>query len=194
MLTEPEQYAQAALTAVSEGYDAIKVDTVAMDRHGNWNQQNLNGPLTDKILRTGYDRMAAIRDAVGPDVDIIAEMHAFTDTTSAIQFGRMIEELGIFYYEEPVMPLNPGQMKQVADKVNIPLAAGERIYWRWGYRPFPGKRQPERDSARYLHLRRHHRSEENLRYGARLRQNGANPRLRRADFHSGGAAYGNRDP
>ncbi len=48
MLTEPEQYAQAALTAVSEGYDAIKVDTVAMDRHGNWNQQNLNGPLTDK--------------------------------------------------------------------------------------------------------------------------------------------------
>ncbi len=95
-----------------------------MDRHGNWNQQNLNGPLTDKILRLGYDRMAAIRDAVGPDVDIIAEMHAFTDTTSAIQFGRMIEELGIFYYEEPVMPLNPGQMKQVADKVNIPLAAG----------------------------------------------------------------------
>ncbi|MEA1393021.1 mandelate racemase/muconate lactonizing enzyme family protein, partial [Salmonella enterica] len=136
MLTEPEQYAQAALTAVSEGYDAIKVDTVAMDRHGNWNQQNLNGPLTDKILRLGYDRMAAIRDAVGPDVDIIAEMHAFTDTTSAIQFGRMIEELGIFYYEEPVMPLNPAQMKQVADKVNIPLAAGERIYWRWGYRPF----------------------------------------------------------
>lgn len=66
MLTEPEQYAQAALTAVSEGYDAIKVDTVAMDRHGNWNQQNLNGPLTDKILRLGYDRMAAIRDAVGP--------------------------------------------------------------------------------------------------------------------------------
>lgn len=64
-------------------------------------------------------------------------MHAFTDTTSAIQFGRMIEELGVFYYEEPVMPLNPAQMKQVADKVNIPLAAGERIYWRWGYRPFP---------------------------------------------------------
>lgn len=43
MLTEPEQYAQAALTAVSEGYDAIKVDTVAMDRHGNWNQQTSTG-------------------------------------------------------------------------------------------------------------------------------------------------------
>ena len=63
-------------------------------------------------------------------------MHAFTDTISAIQFGKMIEPLGVFYYEEPVMPLNPKQMKKVADAVSIPIAAGERIYTRWGYRPF----------------------------------------------------------
>ena len=77
-----------------------------------------------------------MREAIGPDVDIIAEMHAFTDTTAAIQFGRMIEELGIYYYEEPVSPLNPKQMKKVAESVNIPIASGERIYTRWGYRPF----------------------------------------------------------
>ncbi len=48
----------------------------------NWNQQNLNGPLTDKNSASGLgDRMAAIRDAVGPDVDIIAEMQRLTDTT-----------------------------------------------------------------------------------------------------------------
>ncbi|WP_448343563.1 mandelate racemase/muconate lactonizing enzyme family protein [Desulfovibrio piger] len=78
----------------------------------------------------------AMRDAIGPDVDIIVEMHSFTSAAPAIQFGRMIEELGVLYYEEPVMPLNPKMMKQVADHVNIPLASGERIYWRWGYRPF----------------------------------------------------------
>ena len=44
----------------------------------------------------------------------------------------MIEELGVLYYEEPVMPLNPKMMKQVADHVNIPLASGERIYWALG--------------------------------------------------------------
>ncbi len=57
------------------------------------------------------------------------------------------------------MPLNPAQMKQVADKVTIPLAAGERIYWRWGYRPFPGKRQPERWFVARISAipRRHHR-------------------------------------
>ncbi len=136
MLIEPKQYAEAALIAVSEGYDSLKVDAIAMDEKGNWNQRNLNGVLSDRTLRLGYNRLKAIRDAVGPDVDIIAEMHSFTDTTAAIQFGRMIEELGIYYYEEPVMPLNPKQMKKVADNVRIPIAAGERIYTRWGYRPF----------------------------------------------------------
>lgn len=136
MLVEPAQYAEAARIAVAEGYDAIKVDTIAMDDKGNWNQRNLNGVLPDKVLRLGYNRLKAIKDAIGPDVDIIVEMHSFTDTTAAIQFGKMIEDLGIYYYEEPVMPLNPKQMKKVADNVNIPIAAGERIYTRWGYRPF----------------------------------------------------------
>ena len=136
MLIAPEHYAEAARTAVAEGFDAIKVDPIAMDEHGNWNKRNLTGVLSDRTLRLGYNRVKAMREAIGRDVDIIVEMHSFTDTTAAIQFGRMIEELGIYYYEEPVMPLNPKQMKKVADNVNIPIAAGERIYTRWGYRPF----------------------------------------------------------
>lgn len=136
MLVEPQQYAEAALAAVGEGYDSIKIDVLAMDENANWNQRNLNGVLSERTLRLGYNRLKAVREAVGPDVDIIVEMHAFTDTTAAIQFGKMIEELGVYYYEEPVMPLNPKQMKKVADNVNIPIASGERIYTRWGYRSF----------------------------------------------------------
>ncbi|EIC0518917.1 mandelate racemase/muconate lactonizing enzyme family protein [Salmonella enterica subsp. enterica serovar Chester] len=136
MLTTPEQYAEVALKAVSEGFDAFKVDPLGMDEKGNWNVENFTGVLSGKIIRRGYERLRAMREAVGPDVDIIVELHAFTDTTAAIQFGKAIEELGIFYYEEPVMPLNPAQMKKVADNISIPLASGERIYTRWGYRPF----------------------------------------------------------
>jgi L-alanine-DL-glutamate epimerase-like enolase superfamily enzyme len=136
MLTEPKQYAEVALAAIAEGYDAIKVDPIGMDEKGNWNLRDLTGVLPARTVRLGYDRLKAMRDAVGPDVDIIVEMHCFTDTTAAIQFGRIIEELGIFYYEEPVMPLNPKQTKKIAESVNIPIASGERIYTRWGYRPF----------------------------------------------------------
>ena len=45
-------------------------------------------------------------------------------------------EFRIAAYEEPVMALNPGQLKQVKDGINIPIAAGERVYTRWGFRPF----------------------------------------------------------
>ena len=136
ILVEPKQYADAALQALADGYDSIKVDVNEMDEFGNVKKRNLCGPQPQKVLRVGYDRLKAMREAVGPDVDIIVEAHALTDSTSAIQFGQMIEELGVFFYEEPVMPLNPKQMKKVADNVNIPIAAGERVYTRWGFRPF----------------------------------------------------------
>jgi L-alanine-DL-glutamate epimerase-like enolase superfamily enzyme len=135
-LVQPAAFAEAAQCAVAEGYSALKVNAIAMDGEGNWNSQQLYGPLSEKTLRLGYNRIKAIREAVGADIDIIVEMNAFTDTRAAIQFGRMIEELGIFYYEEPVMPLNPKQMKRVSDDLNIPIAAGERIYSRWGFLPF----------------------------------------------------------
>ena len=57
------QYAEAARIAVAEGYDALKVDTVAMDHEGNWNKRYLTGPLPDKVLRLGYDRLVAMREA-----------------------------------------------------------------------------------------------------------------------------------
>lgn len=47
----------------------------------------------------------------------------------------MIEEFRTSAYEEPVMSLNPMQLKEVHDNVNIPIAAGERVFTRWGFRP-----------------------------------------------------------
>ena len=136
MLAAPEEYARVAKMAVAEGFDAVKVDPIVFDAQGVFNPFPFQGPVSHRFLKLGYQRLQAIREAVGSDIDIIVEMHAFSDTTAAIQFGQMIEELGIYYYEEPVMPLHPGQMKKIADKVKIPIAAGERIYTRWGYRPF----------------------------------------------------------
>jgi len=136
ILITPAQYAKAAEKALADGYDCIKVDVNEIDMEGNAKKRNLEGCLSIKELQLGYDRLKAIRDAVGKDVDIIVEAHALTDTTSAIKFGRMIEDLDIYFYEEPIAPLNPKQMAIVARNVNIPIAAGERVFTRWGFRPF----------------------------------------------------------
>lgn len=140
VLTSVEQYAEEARRAVEDGYDAIKVDVLAHNAEGQPTREALTGRLSQQTLRLGIARVAAIREAVGPDVDIIIENHANTDTGAAIQFAQALEPYNIYFYEEVNTPLNPELTLAVKDKTAIPLAAGERIYSRWGYRPFIEKR------------------------------------------------------
>ncbi|GHV94041.1 racemase [Spirochaetia bacterium] len=135
-LAKPEDYAEAARKAMAEGYDAVKVDPVCMTPEGKELGWSNYGILTYDHIKTASDRVAAIRKAGGEKLDIIIELHSLTDSNSAVQLGRELEQYNIFYYEEPVMPLNSRSMKEVANKVRIPIASGERIYARWGYRPF----------------------------------------------------------
>jgi mandelate racemase len=132
-----EDYARQARIAVDQGDDAVKVDVLTFERDGSHiPSSRLEGPISDSILRLGAERVQAIREEVGPDVDIIIENHARTDLVSAIQFARAIEEYHIFFYEEINTPLNAKLLKDAKDKISIPIASGERIYTRWGYLPF----------------------------------------------------------
>lgn len=140
-LIEPEEYAEVTRAVMSEGYDSIKVDPIIFsdqtDGKGPW---KITGPLQNKVIRTVYNRIAAMRKAGGDDLDIIIEMHSNTDTTAAIQIGQALEDLRIFYYEEPCHPLNVENMLEIKNNVKIPIASGERIYTRWGFREFLEKR------------------------------------------------------
>jgi L-alanine-DL-glutamate epimerase-like enolase superfamily enzyme len=87
-------------------------------------------------MRLFGDRLRAIRDAVGSDVDIIFESHSLMGAASAIQMGEVIEEVGCMMYEEPVNYLNSAVHKKVAENVKVPIAGGERLYHRWDVRPY----------------------------------------------------------
>lgn len=139
MLVTPDEYAQAALAAIEDGYNAIKVDPLEIDRNGidcvfqNHNR-NYSGLLLADQIRMGEERIAAMREAIGNDADIIVEIHSLLGTNSAIQFAKAIEKHRIFLYEEPIHPLNSDNMQRVARESGIPVATGERSYTRWGYR------------------------------------------------------------
>jgi galactonate dehydratase len=129
-------YVAAAKHAVSEGYDAIKIDFFTYDRDGRFfSSEDTTRLLNPYYLDLVEERISAVRDAVGPEVDIIIEAHSFTDAQSAIQIGKRAEKYNIFCYEEPTTP-SPKITKLVADNVRIPLASGERIFTRWGYAPY----------------------------------------------------------
>jgi L-alanine-DL-glutamate epimerase-like enolase superfamily enzyme len=136
VLTTPEQYAAVARQVVAEGYDCVKLDPVIFDEQGRRNVMDLRGALPQEKVHLFYNRVAAVREAVGPNVDIILELHSFLGAASGVQLGQAWEELGCFYYEEPTPYNNAAAHNHVARNVRIPMAAGERLYTRWGYRDY----------------------------------------------------------
>ena len=134
-LVAPEEYGQAAEKAIAQGYDAVKVDPIVYDKDGNsfFDRTKL---FTKPEMRLFRARLQSIRDAVGEDVDIIFESHSLMGTATAIQMGEIVEDIGCLYYEEPVNYLNSAIHKKVSDRVNVPIAGGERLYHRWDVRPY----------------------------------------------------------
>lgn len=135
-LSKPEEYAEATKKALEDGFDCVKVDPIGFDENGKWYGRNNRGILQQDQIKMAVDRVAAMRKVGGPNMDIIIELHALTDTNTAIQLGRALEPFNCFYYEEPTSPMNSNLFREIAAKVDIPLATGERVYSRWGYRPF----------------------------------------------------------
>jgi galactonate dehydratase len=83
----------------------------------------------NRSIRETVEHVKAVREAVGPDVDIGVDVHAkFFEAERAIRLARAIEPYNPMWMEESVRPENYDAMKKVSDHVNIPLASGESNY------------------------------------------------------------------
>jgi len=80
------------------------------------------------------DRVAAIRDAVGPDVEILIDVVQGWDVPRALKVGRALDRFDITYIEDPVAFDDLAGMARIAEALDIPLAAGENTYGRAGFR------------------------------------------------------------
>ena len=130
----PEMYSSVVQEVVADGYDALKFDPFYINPQGkSWYPGRL---LSREMRDLAYDRIAAVRDAVGPDVDILIEVHGNLRTSTAIEMGRRFAELDPYFYEEPVDAMNADCMLKVSQNVPIPIAAGERLYTRYGFREY----------------------------------------------------------
>ena len=128
----PEEYAARAAMVVADGFDALKFDPFFISLSGE--KQVPERLLPRERADLACQRVAAVREAVGPDVDILIEVHGNLGTTAAIEMGRRLAEFNPFFYEEPVDAMNVECMLKVSQHVPIPIAAGERLYTRYGFR------------------------------------------------------------
>ncbi|MBY0507414.1 MAG: galactonate dehydratase [Bryobacteraceae bacterium] len=125
---EPSQVAEAAKRLVEKyGYTAVK-----MSPH----MANTNARPVNYVTRMAGQRVRAVREALGPDVDIGVDIHAkFFEVTRAIRMAREIEPYHPMWLEEPVRPENVDAMRKLSEHVDIPLASGECNYTRHEFRP-----------------------------------------------------------
>ncbi len=80
------------------------------------------------IVKQAVGVVAAIRDAVGDEVDLGLEIHRNLDTDTAILLARELEPFRILYYEDPLAPESVEALEYVARHVDLPIATGERYY------------------------------------------------------------------
>jgi galactonate dehydratase len=120
---KPEDVAKAAMKAVADGYTHLKWDpfggTTAL----------YPDPAEIKMVK---ERIRAVREAVGDDVQLLLDVHGRFSPDKAIEIAREIEEYKIYFYEEPVPPDNIDALVRVARSIKIPVATGERICTQWG--------------------------------------------------------------
>ena len=132
----PEDYARVAKLAVEDGYDAVKIDFLQYNESGErFSADERTGFLTPAVRNVFASRLAAVREAIGPEVDIMVENHGYTDAQSVLQIAKLCEGYDVLCLEEPTAA-TPELTAYVASRTNIPIATGERIYSRWQFAPY----------------------------------------------------------
>ncbi len=88
----------------------------------------------DKYVAEVVERFSALRKKMGPGVDIGVEFHGAVQPSTSIRLMAALEPYNPWFYEEVVQPLNVDVMAELARKTSVPLATGERIFTKWGFK------------------------------------------------------------
>jgi gluconate/galactonate dehydratase len=114
---EPGEFAERARAIVGSGFRALKFDPFGAEYR----------TLSTDGLAAAVERVRAVRDAVGPRVDLLIEFHGRFYPEPAIRAGRALDEFGPRFVEEPVLPELGDALAEFRRRVRAPVALGERL-------------------------------------------------------------------
>ena len=120
----PSDTAAAAKAAVARGFTAVKMNGTEelqfIDTH-------------DKVERC-LANVAAVREAVGPNVGIGVDFHGRVHKPMAKVLVRELEPYKLMFVEEPVLSEHHEALKELAHVATMPISLGERLYTRWDFK------------------------------------------------------------
>ena len=116
---------ERAIGAVEKGFSALKLDPMP----DNWSMF-----LTKEDIKYTVDRVRAVREAVGPDVDLLMDAHRRMAPYDALNLADKLEEFNLFWYEEPVSARNMEMLAGVKARLKTRVVTGEELYTKAEFR------------------------------------------------------------
>jgi galactonate dehydratase len=130
----PDQFAAAAKATIESGHEAVKLDPFLEMRP--YHTGYVDGQISPDGEELGCNIVAAIREAVGPKVEILIDAHGHYNVPTAVRLAnRLYEESRIGWFEEPVPPEGYDALRAVREQVQPAICVGERLFTRWDFLP-----------------------------------------------------------
>jgi galactonate dehydratase len=128
-----EDYARQAREVVEQGFGALKFDPFAHVHYAYGDDLSEGNSLTEAQKRLALELVAAVAEAVGPEVAIAIETHAFLNGPTAVEMAQRLAELDFtcMWYEEPALPEYPEAIADIRRNIPLPVCVGERLHSRF---------------------------------------------------------------
>ena len=133
-MKEPADYARAAESVVRQGFSAIKFDPLPSP----WRSY-----IPQEHERRAIRVVKAVRDAVGPDVDLLIEQHRRLAPMHAIRLDKQLAEFNLYWMEESCQAEFPDELARIRREIGVPMVIGEATYTKTGFRPLLEKRSAD---------------------------------------------------
>ncbi|MEZ4671480.1 MAG: galactonate dehydratase [Anaerolineae bacterium] len=118
------EYVESAKVSAAAGFTALKVGLLGA----------VNIVDTKAVVEANVQHFAGLRTTVGSQVDIGIDFHGRVSPAMAVRLAKALEPYYPMFIEEPVLPENVDTMVTVARSTSIPIATGERLFTKWGFR------------------------------------------------------------
>ena len=130
-------YAKQARRVKELGFTGLKFDPFAHTNYLYGEDLHTNLTLTPGQQDTAFEVTRAVREAIGPDFDMMIETHAMLNFEVAVKMAERLAPLGVTWYEEPAGPENTQTLRAFRERLpsSVPICVGERHYTRHGFRP-----------------------------------------------------------
>lgn len=120
----PSDIVEAAREKIEAGFTAVKMNAT----------EEMHYIDSFKKVQQVLDRIAALRDAFGYELDIAVDFHGRVHKSMAKVLAKELDAFKLMFIEEPVLPQNNEALREIVRYTSTPIATGERMFSRWDFK------------------------------------------------------------